>query len=208
MSHLPPPPGQIRALVGAAEHAGALLVPVAPTVARDLLAPVLADAARRQTFVPGYVAELRMWSGRYAASRDGVPLTNVAHAPVGLIAPTPLRHFPHGALAQPPDSSGPRTPDDAAVLLVLATAGDDVPDHLAAGEATSAVLLTATRLGLATTPLSQVTEVHATRELLRRTVLHLPEHPQILLRIGRPAPYADELPETPRRPLDVVLLPG
>ena len=207
MSHTPPTPGHIRALVGAAERTGALLVPVAATAARELLAPVLADAARRQAFVPGYVAELRMWSGRYAASRDGVPVANVANVPVGLVASAPLRHFPHGTLAQPRDDSGPRIPDDAAELLVLATAGDGVTDHLRAGEATSAVLLTATRLGLATTPLSQVTEVHATRELLRRSVLHLPEHPQILLRVGRPAASADELPETPRRALNAVLLP-
>ena len=132
----------------------------------------------------------------------------MAPPPVGLLEPTPLRHFPHGLLAQPREPSGPRVPDDASSLLAVTTPGDDVIDRLRAGEATSAVLLTATALGLATTPLSQAVEVRATREVLRRAVLHVPEHPQILLRVGHRADLADELPPTPRRGLTSVLLPG
>ena len=37
--------------------------------------------------------------------------------------------------------------------------------------------------------------------------LHIPEHPQMIIRLGVP-PNDDELPETPRRPLSSVLLPG
>ena len=77
-----------------------------------------------------------------------------------------------------------------------------------AGEATSAVLLAATRLGLATTPLSQGIEVDATRNAIRRDVLHVPEHPQLVVRVGWPATNAGPLPETPRRPLRAVLLPS
>jgi hypothetical protein len=40
--------------------------------------------------------------------------------------------------------------------------------------ATSAVLLAATTLGLASTPLSQAVEVDATRRALQRDVLHIP----------------------------------
>ncbi len=93
-------------------------------------------------------------------------------------------------------------------MLVITTPGDDVPDRLRAGEATSAVLLAATRLGLATTPLSQGVEIDATRRAIQQDVLHVPEHPQLLIRIGWPATAAEELPVTPRRDLRSVLLPG
>jgi len=207
MGHTDLTPTQLRALVDAAERAGGALLPVTTPAARDLLASVMVDASHRQAFVPGYPAELRMWTGRYSGARDGVPRESVAPPPVGLLKPMPLRHFPHGLLSQPREPSGPRVPDDAASLFAVTTPGDDVIDHLRAGEATSAVLLTATGLGLATTPLSQAVEVRATRDVIRRTVLHVPEHPQILLRIGHPANLADELPETPRRRLDAVLMP-
>jgi nitroreductase len=92
--------------------------------------------------------------------------------------------------------------------LVLATHRDEPLDRLRAGEALSAVLLAATELGLATTPLSQALEVEATRKALQHQVLHVPEHPQLLIRIGWPATAAAELPPTPRRDLRSVLLPS
>jgi nitroreductase len=206
MSHTALGAGQIRTLIDAADRAGARLVPIGSPAARELLTSAMLDAAGRQAFVPGYAAELRIWTGRYRGSGDGVPRENVAPPPVGLVEPAPLRHFPHGVLAQPRDPSGPRAPDDTAALFAVTTPGDDVLDHLRAGEALSAVLLTATGLGLATTPLSQAMEVRETRELIGRAVLHAPDHPQILLRIGRPAAHAADLPETPRRSLSSVLM--
>lgn len=97
-------------------------------------------------------------------------------------------------------------PDDAAAYLVVATVDDRVSDRLRAGEATSAVLLAATLAGLATTPLSQATEVPAVRRALGSDVLRVPEQPQLVLRLGWPATHADPLPPTPRRPLHAVLL--
>jgi Nitroreductase family len=208
LSHTPIDDAHARTLAEAARTAGGLLVPVDTPDMRRLLLAALDDAAQRQAFVPGYAAELRMWSSRYAAARDGIPAGNIARDPVGLVGSTPLRRFPHGTLHQPADLAGPRSPDDAASLFVLATAGDGVADRLRAGEATSAVLLTATRLGLATTPLSQGIEIRATRELLRHAVLRIPEQPQLLLRIGRPASDAEDVPASPRRDLRSVLLPG
>jgi hypothetical protein len=67
------------------------------------------------------------------------------------------------------------------------------------------VLLTATRAGLATTPLSQATEVAATRDVLRK-VIGIPEQPQLVLRVGWPATHAAELGDTPRRDLASVLI--
>jgi len=79
---------------------------------------------------------------------------------------------------------------------------------LRAGEATSAVLLAATRAGLSTTPLSQGMEVDATREAIRFDILPMAETPQLILRLGWPATGAATLPTTPRRPLSAVLLPA
>lgn len=91
---------------------------------------------------------------------------------------------------------------------MIATSSDDPLERLRAGEATSAVLLAATRLGLATTLLSQGFEVDVTRRAIQTDVLHVPEYPQLLLRVGWPASTAAELPITPRRDLHSVLLPS
>jgi len=90
--------------------------------------------------------------------------------------------------------------------MVLTTPGDGPADWLRAGEATSAVLLAAARLGLATTVLSQAAEVADTRRRLADTVLRVPEHAHLVLRVGWALPGAAPLPETPRRPLRSVLL--
>jgi len=112
----------------------------------------LTVAAHDQDNTPGYDAELRMWTRRYAGAHDGIPAANVAPPLVGLSGISPLRRFPRAMLTQPPQQPGHGPADDAAELLVITTPGDDPLDRLRAGEATSAVLLTATGLGLACTP--------------------------------------------------------
>jgi hypothetical protein len=67
------------------------------------------------------------------------------------------------------------------------------------------VLLAATGLRLATTPLSQATEVAEAREAVGGVV---GREPQILVRVGWPATTAGELPATPRRDLRSVLIPS
>ncbi|MGH3841132.1 MAG: nitroreductase family protein, partial [Pseudonocardiaceae bacterium] len=161
-----------------------------------------------QAQTPGYLAELQLWTRRYAGGRDGIPIGNVPTPPVGLVEPSPLRHFPTGRLSQPSQLPGHGRAGDAAEFLVLATHGDEPLDRLRSGEAMSAVLLAATQLGLATTPLSQALEVDVTRKELQHQVLHIPEHPQLIIRMGWPATAAAELPPTPRRDLHSVLLPS
>jgi nitroreductase len=206
MSHRPVPAGHLQALVGHARRTGAQLLPMTDPAMRQRLTATITDAAHRQEFAPGYAAELQQWTRRYAAGRDGVSAATVTAAPVGLTGVPLLRRFPRGTLTQPRQLPGDGPADDAAELLVIVTAHDDPLDWLHAGEATSAVLLAATELGLATTPLSQPLEVEATRHALRWDVLRVPEHPQLVVRVGWPATGAAELPSTPRRALRSVLL--
>jgi len=126
---------------------------------------------------------------RYAAEAGGrlVPLTKPSHR----------------RAVTDPDTD----PEDGE-LLVLVTADDDVLSWLRAGEATSAALLAATGLDLATCPLSQPLATGQTRTRIRDEVLHGASHPQIVLRVGWTD--AGPLPRSPRRPIEhtVTYLPG
>jgi nitroreductase len=205
MSDDPVSTDQVEALQEHARHAGGVLVPVTEQRAREQLIAALTEANEQQRHEPGYASELRLWTHRLPGSHDGIPASAVADPVCGARA-TGLRRFGPATLAQPPLSPG-RAPDDAAELLVLATPADTVLDHLRAGEATSAVLLAATRMGLATTPLSQALEIDSCRHRMRTEVLRMPEYPQLVVRVGLPAAGADQLPVTPRRALHSVLLP-
>ena len=173
-------------------------MPIVGAVARRRLEQVLADAAARQRYAPGYAAELRIWTHRSAGSRDGIPAGAV---PVHAADAPGLRPFPRGRLTARP-AAGP----DGSVVLAVTTVVDEVLDRLLAGEAASAVLLAATVRGLATTPLSQAQETPESRARLASFVLHTPDHPQLLLRVGHPAPGAAPLEPTVRRTLESVLL--
>jgi hypothetical protein len=204
MSHRSVPPELLAELAEQARHAGADLLPVDDPATRDRLTAAFRDAAARQRFVPGYATELQLWTRRTADTRDGVGAGSIA-AP--LEAGFPLRTFTeHAQLPQPRPAPDQRDADDAAELVVLVTDADTTTDRVRAGEALSAVLLHATRLRLATTPLSQATEVAEARSAVHRA-LRTARQPQILVRVGWPASAASELPLTPRRDLRSVLLP-
>jgi nitroreductase len=94
---------------------------------------------------------------------------------------------------------------DASALMVLSSPRDDRLDALRAGEATSAVLLAATNMGLATTALSQPLEVPQTRATISEHIVGPQLFPQILLRVGWPQPGCPQLPPSPRRRLEHVL---
>jgi nitroreductase len=206
MSHRPVPAEALKVLGWHARREGAVLIATRDEAMRSRLTAALVEAAHRQEPSAGYTVELEVWTRRYAGARDGVPPESIAPAPIGAVGVSPLRRFPRGRLAQPGQLPGHGPADDAAELLVVATTGDTVVDRLRAGEAVSAVLLAATRLRLATTPLSQGIEVDAVRQAIQRDVLHMPEQPQLILRVGWPASGAAELPPTPRRDLRSVLL--
>jgi hypothetical protein len=179
-----------RQLEGAAVAQGAILRMVDAGGPRAALLEAIREAEAQQAHVPGYATELATWSGRRAGD-DGVPAANLLQARTAGIPAS--RDFPEGDIG-----SYPVDRPDEAVLAVLGTASDDTLSQLRAGEALSAVLLTATALGLATCPLSQPLEIGATRRTLRDDVLEGTLSPQIVLRIGWP-PVGPPLPATPRR---------
>jgi hypothetical protein len=89
-----------------------------------------------------------------------------------------MRAFADPALAEAPSLGEPEN----AALLLVSTATDAPLCWLRAGDVTSAVLLAATRAGLASSPLTQPLEVADTRTFIR-----------------------DQLAATPRRPLAEVM---
>ncbi|MGY1688279.1 hypothetical protein ACI8AK_22085 [Geodermatophilus sp. SYSU D00867] len=147
---------------------------------------VLAARARREVV---RLVEEAAWSGRSRGSVDGVPVRDLAG----------------GALRLAGDGSG------GSVLAVLTTAGDGPADRLRAGEALSAVLLTATAVGLATDPVGRPLEVPHVRARLAALCAGVspdaPGTPQALVRLGWAPVSADPVPATRRRPVDEAVDP-
>jgi hypothetical protein len=158
----------------------------------------LARRASRRRALPEYRSELYEWTHRQESRRDGVPPAN--RVPLDESEATRVNRFAPGDLPL-----APRASDDPQPLsLLVATSSDDALAQLRAGEAMSAVLLEATRLGLATAIDSQVLEMDSTRSVVEDRLLHGSLTPQVLLTIGWPS-SADPLPATPRRPVRDVL---
>ncbi|WP_330252691.1 NAD(P)H nitroreductase [Nocardia sp. NBC_00565] len=105
-----------------------------------------------------------------------------------------------------PEPTDETSEPDFAELLVLGTASDDRLARLCAGEALSAVLLTATNIGLATCLLTEPLELPALRHRGRVGVLD-GGYPQAVIRIGWAPTGAEPLPATPRRAIEDVLDP-
>ncbi|MEU0515405.1 NAD(P)H nitroreductase [Amycolatopsis sp. NPDC006125] len=199
-SSWPVPDSHIETMAARAADEGVILREATGS-ARYHLAEAVFEAARRHAADPAYRMELAAWSGRHF-STEGVPAVN-APAPDPTPGALPGRPFADPQLAQPPGTKGE---DDETVLLVLGTASDDPLSRLRAGEATSAVLLTATNLGLASCPLTEPLEITGTRQQVRDRVTG-GTMPQMVLRVGWAPVNADPLPATPRRPLAEVVTP-
>lgn len=192
-----PVPAQLLGeLAGTAALAGVRMDVVTDPAVRWALVRAIRTAAEAQSSDPAYGAELAAWSGRPDGAADGVPAASVP-APGRVPGQPPLRAFAADGLDQPAGDG----PEESALLL-LSTPTDTPLQWLRVGEVTSALLLTAAREGLGSSPLTQPLEVADTRELLRSRIVPA-GHPQVLLRIGWPSP--GEVPPTPRRDLaDVV----
>ena len=92
---------------------------------------------------------------------------------------------------------------DHSKILVLSTVEDTRTDALGCGEALSAVLLECTMAGMATCTLTHMTEVDASREIVRG-LIEKGRMPQVLL-VGTPPESDSYPPATPRRALADVL---
>lgn len=168
---------------------------------RKRLMGLITASATLQRQQAGYAAELARWTGRYAASRDGIRSDTVASG-IGMPGEVPMRPFPRADLAQSPHSF---EHEDASVLMVLSSHTGDRLGALRAGEAISAVLLTATDLGLSSTPLSQPLEVATTRAAISDHIVGPQLFPQIVLRVGWAQPGCPEPAPTSRRNIEHVL---
>ncbi|MEU4315803.1 hypothetical protein [Nocardia sp. NPDC024068] len=172
--------------------------------AHDIVLEVLADSARLRLaaasaqsaalreYDPQYLNELHWWAGNDSPA-DGVPLSAlVSEAELAQVGVG--RAFP----AAPPSlRRGELT--DASRLLVLGSAADSPLDWLRTGETLSAVLLACTAAGLATCPLTHITEVPVSRRTITN-LLTVPALPQVVIRVGT-APTSSAQPPTPRRPV-------
>jgi hypothetical protein len=194
----PVPPELLELLVDAAAQEGVRLHRVR-LGQMPMLAIAVAMAAADELSNPGYRLELLRWTNRPEWSGDGVPVeTAVTKVPRRV----PVRQF-----ALDPKAGVPINPggDRGAAYLILHGEGTEPGDWLRAGEALSAVLLTAVSRGLAVAPITDVLEVAHPRELVTG-LLNPPSTPYVLVRCGYqtdPTPLAP----SPRRDSSEVIVP-
>jgi len=149
---------------------------------------------------PRYHQDLRTWVGPKRRSGDGIP-SDTSAPPAA--RPVPIRDF---------TATGPENAsifdhlelgDSAARYAVLFTDGDEPHDWLAAGEALSAVLLTATADGLSSSMLSDLIEVESSRNILDNLLGHI-GHPMVVVRVGYPASSSQAAAAPRRTAYDVI----
>lgn len=177
-------------------------VDVLPDDARPTLAEAsrLTESLRR--YDQYYHDELRWWTEPLRMFQ-GLPhsalVSEEENARVGV-----NRQFPVGEHSD----RRPEQLADQAKILVLSTPENTRADALSCGEALSTVLLEATMAGLATCPLTSITELPESRDVIQRFIGgdSFPDgFPQVLVRVGM-APALEENPApTPRRPLSEVM---
>jgi nitroreductase len=166
--------------------------------ARSLLAEAsrLTESLRRDDDF--YHHELRWWTAPFRLS-EGVP-------PSALVSDSErqrVRVNRNFRLSGYGDRRA-ATAQDQAKVLVLSTPADTREDALNCGQVLSAVLLDCTMAGLTTCTMTHITELEASREIIRR-LIGRNAMPQVLIRIGT-APSIEDIPApTPRRSLSEVL---
>ncbi|WP_213456958.1 Acg family FMN-binding oxidoreductase [Rhizomonospora bruguierae] len=192
----PVPADTLRRLRAAVEAQGTSLHEVRIDQ-MPMLSVVTAEAARAELADPAYRAELARWTNRPPGSRDGVPAASAVPQ-----APRRVQVRDHAVGGTPGLPVGAGF-DLGATYAVLFGRADGARDWLAAGEALSALLLTAVAHGLATAPLSDPIELDWPRRLMRDLLAGVGE-PYLVVRLG--IPLGDEPPPpVPRRdPADVI----
>jgi hypothetical protein len=165
----------------------------------------LATAAGRAATIeqadPQYRTDLATWVEQPAHSGGGIPIGTL---PPPQARPVPIRDFHPTGPEHTTIHDHLTLGDRHARYLLLFTDADQPQDWLQAGTALSAMLLTATSQGLASSMMSDLVEVDSARETLRH-LLHGIGWPMIVLRTGYRAPDTPTPPPAPRRdPADVI----
>lgn len=164
--------------------------------------PQLAEASRLteslRRYDSSYHAELRWWTAPYEVS-DGVPYSSLVSAAERDRVDI-ARNFP----AEEHPDRRPEVAVDRSTIVVLSTYDDSRRAALGCGEVLSDVLLEATMAGLATCTLTHMTELAASRDIVR-ALTGADDDPQLLIRIGLVPAISQAPPATPRRPLADVL---
>jgi hypothetical protein len=187
----PVPEPALDRLRAAAEQQGAHLHLLRPDDV-VLLTVAASRAADAQFADPAYQAELNAWTRQAAGTGSGVPADT---AGPGGRRGVPVRDFAPGTPDRPVIAD---VGDRHARYAVLFTDGDDRASWLTAGEALSAVLLTAATQHLATSPMSDLIEVTPARHVLYDLISQI-GHPMVAIRIGVPTDLARPAPDSPRR---------
>lgn len=176
-------------------------------VVLDVLAadvrPQLAEASRLtealRRYDDRYHHELDWWTSPLRES-EGIPESALASESDDRRVDV-NRRFP----IDPLDERSSAGTHDEAKILVLSTPQDTRVDALNCGEVLSAILLECAVAGLATCPVTHITELEASREMIRDLTSGPAAVPQVLIRVGI-EPEGELVPKpTPRRPLREVL---
>ncbi|NOQ00084.1 MULTISPECIES: Acg family FMN-binding oxidoreductase [Mycolicibacterium] len=145
-----------------------------------------------------YHNELYWWSGEFE-SVEGIPFDSLLSVEENERVDI-ARRFPPVSHRQRRISVG----QDKARIVVLSTYDGTRDSVLRCGETLSAVLLEATMTGFATCPLTHLTELAVSRNLVA-ALTGADTIPQVLIRIGLAPALEPVAAPTPRRPLTEVL---
>jgi nitroreductase len=199
----PLPAETIRSLLAVATDASVYAYAVERADQRLDMSVVFSWADAVEVADPAYRAELAQWT-RYtdAHAPDGVPASAVPHLPAATPRHTdvPMRDFEAGITGGQPLTE---VVDERPLYLVVFSTADGREARLRAGEAYARISVQAVQLGLASSAMTQAVDLPAVRERFR-ALMDWPDHPQMVLRVGRPEPGPTPLP-TGRRSLTDVL---
>jgi hypothetical protein len=172
------------------------VTPITDLATRVRLELLVSRAMAHQDADPQLTAEQQRWIDHSPV--DGIPSASVHSGCCRRLRPSRYDH---------PDPAEPEVPVQSTDgVLLLSTDADDPAAWLRTGETLSALWLRATTEALSVVPLSQVVEVAETRAVLHHDLLGGRVVPQTLLRIGWQQIGRSDLPRTPRRAVDEVIL--
>ncbi len=185
------PLGTLDALVKAATGEGTQLQILRPFQVDDLAAAV-AHASAVDAADPAIQSELDRWTGGQRPEGAGIPAEVIPERP-------PQTNVPGRSFARTGTLPIGGEHDRTASYALLYGEADDPAGWLRAGEALSALWLTAVELGVGVLPISEAVEMPASRQTLRRTLAFL-GWPYLGMRLGIPDSEHPGPGHTPRLP--------